>query len=75
MYLTSLKITSYGGILRFTRMFTGSGTDLGADNDVIIVGGNGARLYFSSFRSQPSGAWEKVGVNIICPQLTCHNTN
>ncbi|OXA52032.1 Basement membrane proteoglycan [Folsomia candida] len=56
------RLTSYGGILRFSRMFTGSGAGLGPDNDVIIVGGNGARLYYSSFRNQTTGLWEKLEV-------------
>jgi hypothetical protein len=43
-------------------MFSGSGTNFGSDNDVIIVGSNGARLYFSSYKGQQTGNMTKLEV-------------
>jgi hypothetical protein len=45
-------------------MYTGSGTALGPDNDVMIVGGNGATLYWSSFQTQANGEWKLVEVRL-----------
>ncbi|CAL8073618.1 unnamed protein product [Orchesella dallaii] len=62
------RVTSYGGTLSFSRMCSGSGSPLGADHEVILVGGSGATVFWTTFEEQKcKGEWSQIDVLLAEP--------
>ncbi|ODN05050.1 Basement membrane-specific heparan sulfate proteoglycan core protein [Orchesella cincta] len=62
------RVTSYGGTLSFSRMCSGSGSPLGADHEVILVGGSGATVFWTTFEEQKcNGQWNQIEVLLAEP--------